>query len=269
MPESLGLTLKKARESKHLSIEEVSERTRIPRNIISIIEEDKINEIKSHFYAKSFVKTYSNFLGASEEPAVKEFLSAEKASQKKPASAFAAGIKPKEQKIVINEIKRLNLSSISRYKTQIIAVIAAIIIFWILSFAVGQFVRFAKNMHKAKQNTRTVIKNQAPKKIEKKKDARKSASEALKPLPAKETDSVELEVSALGDTWLKIVVDNELLFTGLFKKGSKDTWKAKKEIRLEAGNAGDIRISVNGKTMGAPGKSGEKKEIIVTKDGIK
>ena len=74
MPESLGKTLKKIRESKNLSIEEVSERSRIPRNIISAVEEDRLDEIKSPFYAKSFVKTYAGFLGALGETAVKGFL---------------------------------------------------------------------------------------------------------------------------------------------------------------------------------------------------
>ena len=71
------------------------------------------------------------------------------------------------------------------------------------------------------------------------------------------------------NTWLQIIVDGNIVFTGLFKKGSRDTWKAKKEIKLEAGNSGVIKMSVNGKPASFSGKKGEKKEIIITKDGIK
>ena len=74
MPETLGKTLKRIRESRHLSIEEVSERSRIPKHIVSTLEEDRLNEIKSVFYAKSFVKTYAVFLGALDEPGIKEYL---------------------------------------------------------------------------------------------------------------------------------------------------------------------------------------------------
>src|SRR3989338_488708 len=74
MPEPLGKILKKIREARRLSIEEVSERSRIPKNIISTIEEDRLNEIKSGFYAKSFVKTYAAFLSALNETGVKEYL---------------------------------------------------------------------------------------------------------------------------------------------------------------------------------------------------
>jgi hypothetical protein len=59
------------------------------------------------------------------------------------------------------------------------------------------------------------------------------------------------------------------VFTGSFKKGSNDTWKAKKEIKLEAGNSGVVKININGKPADFSGKKGEKKEITITKDGIK
>jgi hypothetical protein len=88
-------------------------------------------------------------------------------------------------------------------------------------------------------------------------------------LPAVKTDGIEIEVSASDNTWLQVIGDGELIFTGSFKKGAKDTWKAKKEIKLEAGNAGVIKINVNGKPANISGKKGEKKEIIITKDGIK
>ncbi|NQV03916.1 MAG: helix-turn-helix domain-containing protein, partial [Candidatus Omnitrophica bacterium] len=75
MPESLGKTLKKIRKSKGFSLEEASEKTRIPKNTLSIIEEDRLNEIESLFYARGFVKSYAQFLGAMEDNVVKRYLS--------------------------------------------------------------------------------------------------------------------------------------------------------------------------------------------------
>ena len=95
---------------------------------------------------------------------------------------------------------------------------------------------------------------------------RKEKKEEAAPV---KTDVIELEVFASGDTWLRVVSDGELMFIGSFRKGSKDTWKAKKEIKLETGNSGVIKINVNGKPADFSGKKGEKKEIVITKDGIK
>ena len=83
------------------------------------------------------------------------------------------------------------------------------------------------------------------------------------------TDNIEIEVSASDNTWIQVIGDGELMFTGAVKKGAKETWKAKKEIKLEAGDSGVIKINVNGKSASFSGKRGEKKEIIITKDGIK
>jgi len=234
MPESLGKILKRIRESRRLSIEEVSERSRIPRNIISTIEEDRLNEIKSGFYAKSFVKTYASFLSAVDEPGVKAYLSAG-AQPAKPISDVDTGKAGAPQ---------IDFSAATKYKKQIAAVIMSIFALWALTFAISQAGRFIKNMPAKKQNKPAIVKKE-------------------------KSGSVEIEVSASENTYLQVTGDGELMFKGLFKKGSKDAWKAKKEIKIEAGNSGVIKIGMNGKPLSFAGKKGEKKEITVTKDGIK
>lgn len=234
MPESLGKILKRIRESRRLSIEEVSERSRIPRNIISTIEEDRLNEIKSGFYAKSFVKTYASFLGAVDEPGVKAYLSAG-GQPAKPISDADTGKAGAPQ---------IDFSAVTKYKKQIAAVIMSIFALWALTFAISQTGRFIKNMPAKKQNKPAIVKKE-------------------------KSGPVEIEVSASENTYLQVTGDGELMFKGLFKKGSKDAWKAKKEIKIEAGNSGVIKIGMNGKPLSFAGKKGEKKEIVITKDGIK
>jgi len=244
MPESSGKILKRIRESKHLSIEEVCERSRIPKNIVSLIEEDRLGEIKSGFYAKSFVKTYAGFLGALGEPAVKEYIkNPAREEQKKPE----VSLKPKAGH---PETPRIDFSFIGRFKRQIAAIAAVVFILWALSWAVGRIGALIKNIPAKKQSKPA-------------KAAQVQKSVSVKP------DFVEIEVSASDNTWLRVIGDNEIMFTGLFKKGSRDTWKARKEIRLEVGNSGAVKINISGKPSGFSGKKGEKKEIRITKDGIK
>ena len=262
MPESLGRTLKKIRESRHLSIEEVSERSRIPRNIVSTIEEDKLAEIKSVFYAKSFVKTYASFLGALNEPVVKEYLNSSQPQKKsEPVSKLS-------QKQAAQNPPQVAFSGIFKHKKQIMAVIISIMALWILSMAIGHVSKFIKKMPVKKEIKEAVVKKQAPKKAEKEKP-KEAKKEIVKENSNEKPESIEVEVSASDNTYLQIISDNDILFKGLFKKGGKDTWKARKELKLEAGNSGAIRINLNGKPANFSGKKGEKKEIIITKDGIK
>ncbi len=165
MTESLGKILKRIRESKHLSLEEVSERSRISKYIVSTIEEDRLAEIKSPFYAKSFVRTYAAFLGAMDEAGVKEYLSKGAAGQqqvlqKKQETALKPSAKT-------DKIPQIDFSIINKYKRQILAIVICIIVLWFLSFVIGQTSRFIKNIPKKKQTKIAVVKKEAPKKTEK------------------------------------------------------------------------------------------------------
>jgi len=339
MPESLGKILKRVRESKHLSLEDVSERSRISKHIVLTIEDDRLSEIKSGFYAKSFVKTYAGFLGALNEPSVKEYLSGGQPHQNVIAKTTLSREKPeaisrdcfaeftprqkappacpepldfardklhrgvktgmngagsgfartnpaiKDATAVLRQAQdgskdgersrtikpsSFTTTSIAKYKNQIIAIIIGILVFWILSTAVGSICKFIKKSSAKKQNKTAVVKKEAPKKIEKEKPKDViTIKDVKKEVSNEKSDFVELEVFASDNTWLQVIGDGEIMFTGLFKKGGKDIWKAKKEIKLEAGNSGVVKINVNGKPAGFSGKKGEKKKIVITKDGMK
>jgi len=282
MPESLGRILKKAREAKRLSLEDVSERSRISKHIVLAMEEDKLDEIKSGFYAKSFVKTYAAFLGASDEPCVKEYLLGPGHEIQKKSEA---ALKPRSKTAPKTSGEKIDFSAISRYKNQIIAVIIGIFVLWALSLAVCRAAKFIKNISVKKQNKavkslslrrKDIVqparqRSSAPA-IEEKKEESKAKDEikdVKKEVLNEKSDSVELEVFASDNTWLQVTGDGEIMFTGSFKKGGRDTWKAKNQIRLEVGDSGVIKINVNGKSANFSGKKGKKKEIIITKDGIK
>ena len=273
MPEPLGKALKRIRESRDLSIEEASEKSRIPRNIISTIEEDRLNEIKSGFYAKSFVKTYAAFLSALNETGVKEYLAMGQKKQETVSRPIAAQpiYKTNREKISSkSEAPEAGFSAIAKYKKQIMTVAAGVLIFWALSSAIGQIVKFIKNIPAKKQIKSTVVKKEGPKITEKQKPKSAAAvKDEKKETPGEKSNNIEIEVSSSDNTWLQVITDGELMFTGSFKKGSKDIWKAKKEIRIEAGNSGVIKIDMDGKPLSFTGKKGEKKEIVITKDGIK
>jgi len=86
--ESTGSRLKKLRQEKGLSLEEVHKKTKIRLNILKAIEEDNIIGL-SPVYIKGFLKIYCKFLGT--EP--KEYIP----GYQEPSGA---------QKLVSSEIKK-------------------------------------------------------------------------------------------------------------------------------------------------------------------
>ncbi|NQV04655.1 MAG: DUF4115 domain-containing protein [Candidatus Omnitrophica bacterium] len=254
MSESLGKTLKKIRESKHISTEEASEKTRIPKKIISTIEDDRLHEISSVFYARGFVKSYAHFLGALEENKVKEFLST---GQKKDATQLLL----RDEKVPGDWFLK--------HKKQIITGILVAFSVWMLLFSlieVGKFMRNASAKYKARAAERkkdaekvATVKSILPESVDKKK---------VPAVTEKKSQGFEIEITTRYHTWIQVVSDGVLSFRGSLKKGTRDTWRAKKKIELELGNAGAVILSFNGKDLGSPGKKGEKKILVITEDGV-
>jgi cytoskeletal protein RodZ len=187
MPESIGKILKRIRESKRFSIEEVSERSRIPKHIVSTIEEDRLSEIKSDFYARSFIKTYAASLGAMDESGIKEYLAVGQKKQEVVSKPIAAA-------------SHIDFSAIAKYKKQVLAIIIGIFIFWALSLAIGQIVKFIKSAPAKKQGKSAVIKEVVKKEAPKNEKAEKEKpkddiKELKKETTAEKSDSVELEVT--------------------------------------------------------------------------
>jgi len=258
MPEILGKTFKKAREAKQLSVEEASEKTRIPKKIIKAIEEDRLCEIPSVFYARGFVRTYSKFLGCEGEKAVKEYL--------------AGSEKKKEEPRLLLDNEQVPGDKVLKYQRKAAIALLAIFGIWMLGLGILQVKKFVSNSaskykaHVADKKEQAV-KEQAVKIVPPREAAKEKVQDAAKAVPEK-TEGIELEISARASTLIEVVSDDDLLFKGILKKGSSDTWRAKKEINLEIGNAGGVTLKLNGKDLGYAGKRGKKKTIEITKDGI-
>lgn len=255
--ESLGKTLKKIREARYLSIEDISEKTRIPKKIISNIEEDKLSEISSAFYARGFVRSYSQFLGALEEVPIREYLS---------------DIKEKTSSQLMLKGEKVPDDWFLRHKKHIGVAVLTVFCIWLALFSVTQASRFVKNTwvrHKArvaeKQESMKAAVLLDTKHLTGPKATQGRASSAATEAKSK---GIILEIEARYNTWMHVVSDGKTLFIGVLKKKQKDSWQTEKDIELELGNAGGVNLRLNGKSLGIPGKKGDKKSFIITKDGI-
>ena len=247
MAETLGATLKKIRDSKHLSLEEVSDKTRISKKIILAIEGGRLNEISSPFYARNFVKSYARFLGATEEKAVKEYL--------------GGGEKKKDESVLTLKRESILGENILKYKEKVVSFLVVIFAVWLVLFSFAQLRKFAR--HSSLKRKARVVEHKAAK-VEAPSEEPAQTVESW----VEEKEGLKLEIVARSNTWLQIMGDGQLLFRGVLNKKEKDVWQAEKELRLELGNAGGVTLVLNGKDIGSLGKKGEKKTIVITKDGI-
>ena len=69
---------------------------------------------------------------------------------------------------------------------------------------------------------------------------------------------VHVRLNALEATWVSVHNDaGDQLFEGLVQADEAKTWSAKKKLKIIIGNAGGVKLRVNGKDVGKPGSEGD------------
>ena len=70
---SLGANLKRERELRGISLEEISKTTKISRRLLEALEGDRYDSLPGGIFRKAFLKSYANYLGMNEEQVLHEY----------------------------------------------------------------------------------------------------------------------------------------------------------------------------------------------------
>jgi len=268
--ESAGARLKKIRQEKGISLEEVQKKTKVHLNILKAIEGDGLTNLSS-IYLKGFIKIYCKFLKVDPKeyiPDYKEALSAplhaeESLPEDKP-------LKPPS--FLENATLRLGSFRPDKKLKNIIITVLIIIIFSFLLFKLGKFIsskvgnvrlpRQAQVMQQRSQIRPQVIKAQA------------NVSKAQVPgerLPMESGGGISLVISAKENCLVFVKADGKVLLHRVLERGRSDSWKAKEKIELSLSNAAAVELIVNGQRFSNLGRNGQQlKNIVITeKEGLK
>ncbi len=71
--ESLGESLRREREMRGVSLEEISAATKISVRMLQAIEGEDFSRLPSGIYGRSFIRSYARYLGLKDEPLLAEF----------------------------------------------------------------------------------------------------------------------------------------------------------------------------------------------------
>ncbi|MCM8798815.1 MAG: helix-turn-helix domain-containing protein, partial [Candidatus Omnitrophica bacterium] len=224
---SVGETLKKARENKQLSLEEISRQTHIPTKVLSALEEEAFANLAGPVYVKSFLKKYAEFLGLNSTEILNIYLS----TFVQPLSSSTLPIQG-ERKVRRKEfLPRL-----------VLKLILFFFLFLFLIFLAHTLKRLVPQRLKGEKKTLSA----------------RSGEPLLIPL----SQGLTLKVKAKKDTWLQVKVDGEVVFQHILKAGTEETWKAKNNFELWVAEGRNLNLALNERPLGSLGK-GVKKGIIV------
>ncbi|GJL66380.1 MAG: XRE family transcriptional regulator [Nitrospirales bacterium] len=289
--DSIGVHLKKIRETQGLSLDQVASLTRIQAKFLQALENEEFQLLPEQVFTRGFVRTYARSLGISEEDTLRRF-------SESSSDYYQQGQKAQHQaQLQIQEEKRGKLN-------RNLVIIISIIILVALGFLLPNQQQSPPPSSPPEQehselsspdlskSEKTNVEpeetelSSLPIKEEESPPAEQEAQSDLDPSPAMpspaiaetptpsaapaesispSTDPLRLEIQATQLTWVVVKSDNDDPKEALLQPGQTATWEAQQQFTLTLGNAAGSVVKLNGEPRGPFGKPGQVVREVVLK----
>lgn len=287
---SFGEKLKKAREKRSITLEQISLSTKIGTRMLQALEDDKFSQLPGGIFNKGFVRSYARYVGLDEDQTVADYLEASGEATPTPTPQGS------ETPVLLE-----NRPSPSASKPLPWGLFAAILLVVALLLSV-----WSRRQHKPEhppapptethKPTGTIspassqeqssalppdsisnVQTPQPTKPEStpvaapqsltmpaKEAVRAAASTSTAPQPGQFT----VVVIARQDSWISISQDGKAAFTETLSAGDQRAIHARNHVLLKSGNTGGLDFVFNGKKLPAQGDYGQVKTITFGSDGL-
>ena len=259
--QTAGARLKKIRQERGLSLEDLAKKTKIHLNVLRAIEGDSISDL-SPIYLKGFIKIYCAALSL--DP--KEYIGSSSQPHKPVLNAtvgrpIGERIEKKPSFIKDASVKLVSLAPSDNFKKIIIFTVLAVI-FIFLGISLIKFITSGRRS--PLERARILIPVSTPKIAVKRFKAKQiSANKDL-------AGGFTLGIFARNKSWITAKVDGKVIFHGVLARGRSETWHAREKVELSLGDAGAVELQVNDQRFDNLGRRGKPlKNIIINKEGLK
>lgn len=252
MIKDLCFKLAKKRKDDNISLEQVVEKTKLCPSVIRSIEEGNLGRISST-YLKGFIKIYAACLNVDIEQQVWEELAsfsstrsgrdtAKELNQRVSRQGKEESVEkntefvPKKEATVVRKNLCPRLSLFGR-RNIILFLLTFLFIF--ITFNVIKFI-----VVQVAAGIRAISVDGAPAVMEEK----DSTSAAVFPVVDVYDREIEAVLQIERDCFVRVIVDDKLLFEGILNKGVVETWQGSKEIEFKISDGSAVRLEVNGKS---------------------
>ena len=259
--ESPGEYLKREREHRGVSLDDIFKATRVPLKHLEALEADNYDDMPHATFIKGYIKSYCKVLGVDETDAVLRY---EIYLKDKACSADNAKAVPRPRKIQRQPLlghlwgDRRNIIMVAVGVPAVVIIIIAFLIFGAkapgpveVEEQVAQEAQEAVIYAEPADATGKPVSEAAPAPV-------KAVEKAPEPVKAVEEAPMRhsLAVKAIETVWIQAVIDKGKPFDVTLKQGDTVVWKAAESLTLKIGNAGGVSLTFNGKQMPPVGEAG-------------
>ncbi len=280
---SFGERLRREREMRGITIEEIAEATKIGSRNLRALEEEKFDLLPGGIFNKGFVRAYSKYLGLDEEQAVADYIAAETAFHEADSDG-------PDQPVVVAPRRS--------FAAPIVVVLVVVVAlggffgwrYYQNRLAQREAERVAEAAEKAAQNapapapappSPTIA--AAPTDGSSDPSQAPGTTSSTTSLPTSSTtpaanpdttaatplvDGFVVLLKAKQDSWVSAKADGKSVFSALLKAQNEKTLRARDRMEVMLGNAGGIQVSYNGKDLNLANTSGQVKTLVFTAQGL-
>jgi len=262
--DTLGSYLKKEREARNFSLEEISSAIKIRKGILSAIEKDDYTLLPPPVFVKGFLRAYANHLGLDCGEVMRKY--------KEGAGRYA------EEEEEVGQQKR-GRPFLKAFSIPLAAIgIVLLVIVYLISTRPSQTAKKEEAVSPPqsaavpeKKSAETPaepvsvpekIKEQEPPSVFSQQGSGITVAEGS------EVKKLNLVFKVREETWVGFRLDDEKSSQVLLQAGGSYVLRADRIIRLKIGNAGGVALFFNEKELPGQGTSGEVVRLTLTEEGV-
>jgi cytoskeleton protein RodZ len=295
---SFGEKLRREREKRSITLDQISQSTKIGTRMLQALEDDKFSQLPGGIFNKGFVRAYARHLGLDEDQTVAEYLE---------ASGDAPPVPPELP--AEESVRRIEASADVPQRQLPWGVFAAILLLVALALSIWSH-RQKKHEGPATQASpappaaRQSVKDHAAPTATAPGPAVSSSSDKNPPPPSPVSSTVSpaaqltpantpaknpatvvpktppettappapgefvVVIQAREDSWTTITADGKTVYSGILSAGDQRAIRGRKEVIVKAGNAGGIDLRFNGKQLAPQGDSGQVRTLTFGPGGL-
>ncbi|HJW99102.1 MAG TPA: RodZ domain-containing protein [Terriglobales bacterium] len=289
-----GDKLRREREMRGVSLEEIAESTKIGTRSLRALEQEDFEKLPGGIFNKGFVRAYSRFLGIDEDQALADFDAAWKEHE------ILKGPLPEVQLEAPEEPEARRIGMLASAVLILLAIAAAAYTF--KHYRGSDAARQQPTLADAQQSSQPQPSPVSPPSAATSNNSQSGTDTANNALTPSDTETpataagssahnratppetpsadsrtagattaapIRVQVFAREDSWLSVLADGKNLGQGVLTAQRSRTIRAQNELKLTVGNVGGVEVSFNGKIVNIDGAPKEVKELTFTPEGLR
>lgn len=260
-----GAFLQRQREERQLTLDDLEESTRIRRKYLEAMEAGDWDVLPPGVYTRGLVKSYARAVGVSAASALRMY------AKERPSEARMT-----EPQLISQPLIRETRFSYESVLTAVVIVMALSLFAWIVRNQVvlptiGPEQRASADaatptagtstIDHATDGTTTATGRSTPTASGARTATALAAVTPMATRTATPTSGLHFQIDVTSDVWLEIQIDEGDRVQGFLRPGDESTQRfdAKDYVYLKSGNAGAMKITINGRDVGSIGDAGQVK----------